>query len=250
MVFQLIFAAVLLSGVVWAGEPAPPPALAAMEALTAWNRDVPFEATARIALGAGPSRAMEGSYHLVRRDARTWRESIHLPGYRREIVARDGTNWVEQQGEYQPLRVFDIDELLDFTARHRETATGTLRRDKLGKGQDALRCFEFLCDRRTREICIDPRNGVLRDETYARRIRDLTGDTTIHYDDYVAFGAGLFPRHLTMTRNGRPVATSRIGPHRREHGGEVSREQRGVGPIELHGGQDGQIDGRGTLEQA
>jgi hypothetical protein len=135
------------------------PALAAIEALTAWNSE-PFEAKARIATGAGPSQAVKGSYHLLRRDAQTWREEIQLPYYRREIVTRGGTSWVEQQGEYQPIRVFDVDELLDFASRYREVAAATLRRDKSGKASRP--CAVSNSSVRSAIATIDPADGLLR----------------------------------------------------------------------------------------
>jgi len=178
----------------------------AIEALAEWSGETSFEATAhvvlgRVTFGPGSNAPTEGSYRLLRTDRDTWREEIRLPGYSRVVLARDGARWIDQEGEYQWLRVLDLEQLLNFESRHRETTAGTLQADKRRSGKHPLRCFQFEVDSSTEELCIDPDDGMLRKESSVTKNSRVK--MTIAYSDYAPSCLGPFPRRLVMEWNGR-----------------------------------------------
>lgn len=159
-----------------------------------------FRLTARLKTGGGSGRpSMEGSVVLTWLSPGTWREEIRLPGFEQGRVAREGKVWTARSLAFEPVRVWQLEELLDIYERCSVGPGETPSEIKNGKeGGARVRCVEIAGSTPGNpgaDVCADMQSGLpaqIRDKGYF-------GDpwvVTYKYGEYAPWGGKQFPRWM------------------------------------------------------
>ncbi|MCI0350314.1 MAG: hypothetical protein L0Z53_12895, partial [Acidobacteriales bacterium] len=122
---------------------------------------------------------MEGTYLLIWSSPRHWRKEIVFPGFTETEVGTKEKLWLLRNVDYKPLRVWELDWLLNFAGRLRvgEDEKAKKIRDRK-QDESRLRCVELKPKNATgREVCLDPDRHVLLYEKQAETERE--------YGDYL-----------------------------------------------------------------
>lgn len=152
-----------------------------------------FQLVSRLRVLAN-EKQVEGSYRLVWISPESWRDEINLPGYSQVQVRGQGKVWRLRNLDHQPLRVYQLMELLNFAQRlkgHESDKARALKR-RGRKGNDG-NCLEV---RRATygdvEYCFGPEGTLAYEE-------DKGPVTSRHeYLDYMTWGDRRLPRVLRV----------------------------------------------------
>lgn len=164
----------------------------------------PFRLRARVRLTGLVEGPLEGSYLLVWIDPNKWHESITFPGFVQSIIGGNGKVWRERNVDYQPLRLFQLVQTLNFRSRLRPDPERKVEktRDRQLSGVRA-RCAEMrIRGEMASEFCFESASGVL--------LREEDWNISYEYADYSAWENKLFPRTLRALEGGKLVVEFRV----------------------------------------
>jgi len=147
----------------------------------------PFVLQARVRmpeLVAGPA---VGSYVVVWSSPELWREEITIAGHKEIYIVNGRRVWGWSSSGYQPLRIYDLRQALDFGSRLRirkEVIKEIRWRNENGT---LMKCIEMTF----RELCFDHLAGTLVRENPMLAL-------TNQYTDYAPWESKLFPRTMRV----------------------------------------------------
>ncbi|MGO9272951.1 MAG: energy transducer TonB [Terriglobia bacterium] len=155
-----------------------------------------FQLRARVLaapLNAGSQSAV-GSLVLTWQSPSQWREEISFPGFSQVRVASQGKLWTARGTAYEPLRVYQLDQLLDirsqWTLKSGESVKGSKDRKQ---NEIRMECVELRGDLEPdRDLCADIVSLV---PVLSRSLVPYNPRVpSYEYGDYVAWAAKQFPR--------------------------------------------------------
>jgi hypothetical protein len=103
------------------------------------------------------SPQINGTYTLIWASPDRWREEIIFPGYHRVRVASQSTLWTSADLSFVPLRVYELNQLMDFRSQWtlQSGESVNLRKLKIHNGV-GTRCAEIQAEMEPgREVCAD-----------------------------------------------------------------------------------------------
>jgi TonB family protein len=146
----------------------------------------------------------EGTFDLVWNSPSQWREQLQLPGYLRVRVGGEHKYWLQRNVPFEPVRVDQLDQLLNFSSKSRVGS-----HEKLGKMQEkkengvVRRCVDVNRNPGLgkRILCFDPVSGalVMEEDSQPRTPTVLQPFqiTRSEYSDFHDWAAHTYPYTIT-----------------------------------------------------
>lgn len=152
----------------------------------------PFVLEAQILATKGKSQT-RGTYSLTWISANRWHEEVRLPDFARIRDGVDGGYRQTRTLDFQPEAIFEIDKMLDIAARTRLSQRESVTKAKTRRvGSLDLSCVEIRFESiSSRELCVDPAEGVL--------VQAVEHDEKIDYSGAISVGTMQFPAHIRLS---------------------------------------------------
>jgi len=150
---------------------------------------------------------MIGSWTLLWQAPLQWREEVSFPGFSQIRVASGGKLWTYRNMPYEPLRVYQLSQLLDFRShwivRSGQTISGPKQKKRNGV---SMQCLEVKGEPNFRgELCSD--SASLLPVWIAPVLLSAPSTPFVEYSSYVPWGDRQFPRLMRAYEGDRPVLT-------------------------------------------
>lgn len=167
----------------------------------------PFRAHGRIeAASLAPEKPpFVGQWTLTWQSPSQWREEVSFPGFSQIRVASEGKLWTYRNMAYEPVRVYQVSQLLDFRSqwlvRSGQTITGLKQKNRNGV---ALQCVEVKDEPFPwRDLCSDP--ATLLPAWIAPLGNSVASIPSEEYGDYMPWGDRQFPRFMRAYEGDRLI---------------------------------------------
>lgn len=178
----------------------------------------PFRLHAKVELTQTKGQPVSGNYILIWVSEEQWREEIGFPGYHRIRIGNSGTYWQQRTTDFEPDRIFQLTQAMDFVGRLRTNGGHADRKIKRRKqdGQ-AVNCVGIhptgFADQ---ESCFSADQGTLVREHLPRG--EANGQSEVsarEYSNFVSLGGKLFPSSLRVLTGDKPIISltvDELGP--------------------------------------
>jgi hypothetical protein len=172
----------------------------------------PFRIQARVesaALQSGRAGSV-GTWMLTWQSPTQWREEVGFPGFRQVRVASGGKIWTYRSTPYEPLRVYQLSQVMDFRALWilRTGQVVTALREKKHNGI-SVQCVEVRGEVGPwRDLCSDSMTALPAwVEPGSRTALTLP---SAEYSDYKSWGKEQFPRSIRAYEHAHLILAVRL----------------------------------------
>ena len=153
-------------------------------------------------------KPLDGIYSLLWNGPDQWREEITFPGYSEVQVGGKGVVFLKRSVDVLPYRISQLETALGFSSNFgvgrfnqslmKDETVKSIRQEKLA-GETA-ECIKIVSpDKNTREVCVDPRTGLVN------RQKQGLADA-----EFTPIGSKIFPRSISLTRDGKRIVEIHI----------------------------------------
>jgi len=148
-------------------------------------------------------KPLDGIYSLLWNGPDQWREEITFPGYSEVQVGSKGVVFLKRSVDVLPYRMSQLEMALGFSSNFgvgrfnqapmQDELVKSIRQEKLA-GQVA-ECIKIVSrDKNTREVCVDPRTGLVN------RLKEGFADA-----EFAPIGSKVFPRSISLAKDGQRI---------------------------------------------
>ena len=188
--------------------------LAQARRLEVWSEGSPaVTMQAELSIADPKNGTVHGSYALVWKSTTHWKDQIHFANYDR-VRVRDGqTLWQKSSLDYQPLVIFQLDNLLNAKDELSFLPNQKLKRSSRRKERGAEdTCTAVQWDTGTaRTLCFDPVSGALVRVDYPTgESQNTPAINRIEYGSFAMVEGKLVPNEVQAYRDRQMVAEVKI----------------------------------------
>jgi len=150
-----------------------------------------------------------GAWSLLWQAPLQWREEVSFPGFTQVRVASGGKLWTYRNMAYEPVRVYQLGELLDFRSqwvlRSGQTISGPKHKSRKGV---SMECVEVKGEPGPwRDLCLD---STTLFPAWIEPFSHTTLSVPFHeYSDYMPWGDHQFPRFMRAYEGDRLILSVR-----------------------------------------
>lgn len=168
----------------------------------------PFVLRARIWFWQDASTSAAGTYTLTWASKGEWRDEIVFRDFRQQRGVGADRSWWRRNVAHKPLRIIQLEELLDYPRRL--DLADDVKLKAIGQGEGAREtvdeCFEAKSSRWTRDIfCLHPDDGVLTLGSYPTGHPARLVASRHEYADYRPWNGLLVPYRIRFVEATKPA---------------------------------------------
>ena len=187
----------------------------AMKAEDVWVAGAePAEVHGEIQIALAGGKVFDGEYALWWESPQRWRQEIRVAGFERTRVQSGNGYWQRRNIGFEPLPLFEVDELFDVRRLLQLKPTEHLGKESEKKqGRERVRCAEVEQHGQVdRKLCIDEKSGALASVDFPTGAHMHSPEITrIEYSSFVPWAGKLLASEVRALRNGQLVAAIKVG---------------------------------------